>query len=392
MLFSDALRREVSCAPTSALKAVANYGNGRDGLIPLWAGEGNLPTPAFISDASVQALKNGETFYTAQRGIPELRESLARYHARHFGRDFAPDEFIVTTGAMHAILLAIQATAGAGDEVIYLTPEWPNFAAAAGIAGANPVAVPLSLVGSEWRCDIDRVAAAITPRTKAIFVNSPSNPTGWMADGETLMGILDLARKHGLWIIADEIYALFSFSRRRATSFLDIAQPDDRILYVNTFSKNWAMTGWRIGWLQAHSSLARTFENLVEYSTSGIPAFLQRGAIAALDHGDQFVFDQVQQAKKSRDIVCDILGRTGAVKFSLPEGAFYLFFAVDGMKDSYAAAIDIVDKANVGLAPGIGFGEAGEGYLRLCFHRDAGQVEEAADRLARWIASSHVPT
>ena len=198
---------------------------------------------------------------------------------------------------MQAIQLALQATAGDGDEAIYLTPAWPNFAGAAAVGGSIPVPVALDQGDNGWFCDVDRIEAAVTPRTKAIFVNSPANPTGWTADRETLQAILDLARRHGLWIIADEIYALFHYEGRRAPSFMDIMEPEDRILFVNTFSKNWAMTGWRIGWLRAHPALGRMFENLIQYSTSGVAQFMQRGAIAALDEGDDFLASQIERAQ-----------------------------------------------------------------------------------------------
>ena len=388
MSLIDSLRAEARRAPVSGIEAVANYGRDRKGLIPLWSGESDQKTPDFINAAVKRGLDAGETFYTWQGGIPDLRASLARYHERHFGMEFSPEEFIVTIGGMQAIVLALQATAGAGDEAIYLEPAWPNFAAAAGVAGATPVAVPLIEGANGWYCDVARVEAAVTKRTKAIFVNTPSNPTGWTADLETLKALLDLARRRGLWIIADEIYALFHYGGRRAPSFMDIMEPEDRILFVNTFSKNWAMTGWRIGWLRAHPSLGRTFENLVQYSSSGVAAFLQRGAIAALDEGDGFLATQITQAQAARDLMCSRLSETGRVRFSVPPGAFYLFLAIDGMTDSTKAAFDIVDKALVGLAPGIAFGKAGEGHLRLCFHRRLDHIEEAANRLAEWIGKA----
>jgi len=385
MSLIDTLRAEARGAPVSGIEAVANFGRDRKGLIPLWSGESDQPTPAFISDAAKRGLDAGETFYTWQGGIPDLRNALARYHKRHFGMEFSPEEFIVTIGGMQAIVLALEATAGGGDEAIYLEPSWPNFAAAAGVAGATPVPVPLNAGENGWYCDVDRVEAAVTDKTKVIFVNTPANPTGWTADIETLKALLDLARRRGLWIIADEIYTVFHYGGRRAPSFMDIMEPEDRILFVNTFSKNWAMTGWRIGWMKAHPSLGRMFENLVQYSSSGVAQFLQRGAIAALDEGDAFLASQVAQAQQARDLICRKLQETGRVRFSVPPGAFYLFFSVEGMKDSTQAAFDIVDKAAVGVAPGTAFGKAGEGYLRLCFHRRLDHVEEAANRLAEWL-------
>jgi aspartate/methionine/tyrosine aminotransferase len=385
MTLIDTLRAEAREAPESGIVAVMNHGRGRDGMIPLWAGEGDLPTPAFITDAASRALAAGETFYTWQRGIPELRQALARYYARHFGKTFAPEEFIATGSGMHAIQLALDALAGKGDEVIYLSPAWPNFAAAAGIAGAIPVPVVLDQSSNGWSCDVEKIAAAITPRTKALFINTPSNPTGWTADRETLQAILDLARARNLWLVADEIYSLFHYGHGRAPSFLDVATPEDRILFVNSFSKNWAMTGWRVGWVKTHPELQQVFENLIQYSTSGVAQFMQRGAVAALDEGDDFIAGQVERARAARDLVCRILGETGRARFTVPQGAFYLFFAIDGITDARAAAFDIVDRANVGLAPGTAFGPGGEGFFRLCFHRRLDQIEEAATRIADWM-------
>ncbi|MEX0404452.1 pyridoxal phosphate-dependent aminotransferase [Aquibium sp. LZ166] len=387
MTLLDQLTAEARLAPDSGISTIIDYGRERPGIIPLWAGEGDMATPEFISNAAIEGLRNGETFYTWQRGIPELRTALADYHGRHFGRDFQPEEFMVTGSGMHAIQLALQATVHAGDEAVYLSPAWPNFPAAASIVGTKPVPVQLEFSDNGWMLDPEKLAAAITPKTRAIFVNSPSNPTGWTADRETLKAILDLSRRHGLWIIADEIYALFHYDGQRAASFLDVMEPDDRVLFVNSFSKNWAMTGWRIGWLRLHPELQQTFENLIQYSNSGVPQFLQRGAVAALNHGDGFVAEQVRRAAQARDLVCRILGDTGRVRLSAPQGAFYLFFAVDGMPDARAAAFEIVDRANVGLAPGTAFGAGGDGYLRLCFHRRLDQLEEAANRLGEWISN-----
>jgi aspartate/methionine/tyrosine aminotransferase len=383
----DSVRGEARRAPPSGIAAVYAYGQGKPGLIKLWVGEGDLPTPDFICEPTQQALRDGETFYTWQGGIPELREALARYHTTHFGRQFSAGEFLVVGGGMQAIQLALQATAGAGDEVICLAPAWPNSPAAVEVTGGKAVRVLLDRSDNGWTCDVERIAAAVTARTTAIFVNSPANPTGWTADRATLAAILDLARRKNLWIVADETYAQFHYDGGRAPSFLDVMDPEDRVLFVNTFSKNWAMTGWRIGWIGTHPALATVFENLIQYSTSGVAQFMQRGAIAALDHGDEFIASQVQRARQARDIVCSALKRTGRAHFAVPPGSFYLFFSVDGVIDSRQTAFEIIDKANVGLAPGAAFGPEGEGSFRLCFNRRLDQIEEGAERLARWIES-----
>jgi aspartate/methionine/tyrosine aminotransferase len=348
-------------------------------------GEGDLPTPDFISDAAVKSLRDGETFYTYQRGIPEMRAALARYHARVYGRPFDAERFFVTGGGMQAIQIAARMVAGTGDEVIVPTPAWPNFAAAIGVGGGRPVEVPMGFGNAGWTLDLDRLFAAVTPRTKAIFLNSPSNPTGWTATLDELRAVLSFARERGLWIVADEVYHRFFYAGDRSPSFYDIAEPDDRLLQVNTMSKNWAMTGWRVGWLSANPALGPVIENLVQYSTSGTAAFLQRGAAAALDDGDDFIAFQVARAHTGRAIVVDALAATGKVRFADPAGAFYLFFSVDGEPDTGRLGLRLVDEANVGLAPGDSFGRAGAGFMRLCFARDADQVRKGADRIAAWV-------
>lgn len=380
------IRPEALGAPTSGIVDVMSHGRGRPGLIPLWVGEGDLPTPAFITEAAHRSLLAGDTFYTWQRGIPELREAIARYMGRLYGGAHDPDRFYVTVGGMHAAQIALRMVAGSGDEVLIPSPSWPNFDGAVGITGATPVAVAMSVGPDGWRLDLDRLAAAVTPRTRALVINSPANPTGWTAGLDDLRAILALARRHGLWIIADEIYARFVhdpallIGAGRAPSVRDVMDPDDRVMFVQTFSKNWAMTGWRVGWLEAPAHLGQTIENLVQYSTSGVAGFLQKGAVAALEEGDGFVADQVARAREGRRIVCDGLRATNVVDLPPPAGAFYAFFRVDGVSDTQRLALALVE-AGVGLAPGTAFGPGGEAHLRLCFLRSAGELEEAVARM-----------
>ncbi|MEZ5839730.1 MAG: pyridoxal phosphate-dependent aminotransferase [Hyphomicrobiales bacterium] len=380
-----ALRPEARNAPGSGIVEVMSYGFGRDGMIPLWAGEGDLPTPEFIRKAAMDSLAAGETFYTYQGGLPALREAIAAYHGRLYGGTFDPTEFLVTGSGMQSIKLALELVAGAGDDVVIPSPAWPNITAAVGVFGARPVEVPMVLGNAGWKLDLDQLFAACGARAKAIFLNSPCNPTGWTATREELVAILDFARQRGIWIIADEIYARFSYGRDRSPSFRDVAVADDRILYVNTFSKNWAMTGWRVGWLGAPKALAPTIENLIQYSTSGVAVFMQRAAIAALDQGEAFIAEQVARAATGRDIVCSALEATGQVRLQRPDGAFYLFFAIDGEPDTRKLGLRLVDEANIGLAPGTAFGAGGDGYLRLCFARSADSLSRATGRLVEWL-------
>jgi aspartate/methionine/tyrosine aminotransferase len=384
------IRPEAASSPASGITDVFKHGFGKPGLIPLWAGEGDLPTPPMITEAAARSLAAGETFYTLSKGIPPLRNALATYHDRLygglFGKPFVPDRFFVTGSGMQAIQLAIRLVAGNGDEVLVPTPSWPNFAAAVGVAGGATVPVPLTFGNAGWVLDVDSLAAAITPRTRAIFINSPSNPTGWIASRANQQAILDLAREHGLWIIADEVYGRFVYGDEPlAPSFHALIEPHDRVLFVNTFSKNWAMTGWRVGWIEAPVELGPKIENLIQYSTSCVPTFVQRAATVALEEGEDFVRLQVARAKRGRDIMTETLGATGRVRFAPTHGAFYLFFSIDGETDVRPLAIRIIDEANVGLAPGTAFGDAGEGYLRVCFARGEESLTEAANRLADWI-------
>ncbi len=380
------LRPEALAAPPSGIVEVMNYGRTREGMIPLWAGEGDLPTPAFVCEAAARSLAAGETFYTWQRGIPDLRAALAAYHGRLYGGSFSPERFFVTASGMQAIQIALTALAGQGDEVIVPTPAWPNFAAAAGLRGAKVVEVAMTFGNAGWVLDVEQLAAAVTPATKVIFLNSPCNPTGWTATRDELAAILDLARRHGLWIVADEVYGRFVWDgSARAPSFHDVAGPDDRVVFVNTFSKNWAMTGWRIGWIEAPPALGDVLENLIQYSTSGVAVFVQRAAVAALEQGEDFLAFQIERIRESRNILIDTLAATGRVRLSAPVGAFYLFFGVEGWSETARLGLTLVDEANVGLAPGTAFGPAGEGFLRLCFARGPASITEAAGRLAEWL-------
>ena len=394
--FLDHVRPEVRALPTSGIVEVFDYGRGRQGLIPLWVGEGDLPTPAFICDAAAAALAAGETFYTYQAGIPELRAAIAGYMEAHYDRPFAggrfgPERFFATIGGMHALQIAVRLAAGTGDEVLVPTPAWPNFGGALAAAGATPVECPMRFEGAadhgRWRLAVEDLEQAVTPRTRALVVNSPSNPTGWTATRHELEELLGFARRHGLWIVADEIYGrFFHGDGPRAPSFHDVMRAEDRVLFAQTFSKNWAMTGWRIGWLEAPPELGPAIESLIQYSTSGVPVATQRAAIAAIAGGDDLIRTQVRRTRVNRDLLAAALRGTGRLRCALPDGAFYLFCGFDGVSDSRGLALRLVDEAGVGVAPGSAFGAVGEGFVRLCYARRTEDVAEVARRIAAWLA------
>ncbi|MCB1478893.1 MAG: pyridoxal phosphate-dependent aminotransferase [Tepidamorphaceae bacterium] len=389
----EALSARASQSPESGIVEVLNYGIGRQGIIPLWAGEGDVATPAFICDAAATGLAEGDTFYTYQRGIPPLRDALARYTEWLYGRPNSFERFFVTGSGMQAIQTAILLTADPGDEIVYHAPAWPNLPAAATIAGVTPVSVAMNFSETGWWLDLERVFAAVSERTRAICINSPSNPTGWVMPQADLETLLNFCRERGIWIIADEVYNRFVYGdvrngahgRPLAPSFHDVITPEDRVLFVNTFSKNWAMTGWRIGWIEAPEAIGIKLENLIQYSTSGVAGFMQRAALTALQEGDEFAESVIADARRGREIVSEGLKKSGRCRFTEPDGAFYAFFGIEGEPDTDRLGLRLVDEAGIGIAPGRAFGPEGAGYMRLCFVRRPSGLGEAMNRLNAWL-------
>ncbi len=387
------LTQPAQTEPDSGIVTAAMYGMAKPDVMAFWSGQGNVPTPEAFCRPAIDSLLAGETFYTWQRGIPELREALVRYHAKHYGVNLHIDNFGITGGGMQAIQNAIQMIAADGDEIIIPTPAWPNYAGPLRLQGTKPVEVPMVFVNGSWSLDLEKLFAALTPRTKAICINSPSNPLGWTASRADLIAIRDFARKTGLWILADEVYSRFYHSENgaaRAPSFLDVCDPEERLILCNTFSKNWAMTGWRQGWIQTPRALSPIVERFIQYNTSGSPVFLQKGCAAALDQGDNFVDAQVATARKNRDSVVSAFKHASRLRFQVPDGAFYLFFAVDGMTDSLATCLRIIDEAGVGFAPGATFGPGGEGFLRMCYLKNEDTLAQGLDRFTNWLKNGRV--
>lgn len=375
------LRPSIAGLPASPITQIADYGRGRPGLIPLWFGEGDLATPEPIVEAGVRALRDGRVFYTWQRGLPALRDALSAYLERVHGTAVAVDRITVTSSGMTAIMMTVQALLDPGDEVVVVSPVWPNIAAAVRVAGGTVRPVAMTLGESGWSLDLEALTAACGPRTRAIFVNSPGNPTGWVMEREEMAALVAFARPRGLWIIADEVYARLVYDRPAAPSFLEVTEPEDRLVVINSFSKNWSMTGWRLGWIVAPAALGETLADLVQFSTSGTPEFVQHAGLAALEIGEPYVAELVERCRTARDLVCGALAALPRVRVRPPAGAFYAFFTVEGETDSVALARRVVDEAGVGLAPGVAFGAGGDGALRLCYAGGLDRIGEAVRRI-----------
>jgi aspartate aminotransferase len=376
------MRNAIRDLPGSRIAEISALGMGDPAVLPLWYGEGDLPTPDFIGAAATAALQAGQTFYTYKAGLPELRSTIASYLTELHARPTAAERIIVSSSAMTALMLVAQALVDAGDNLVIVAPVWPNIAAAVSIMGGEPRLVGLDPTpGGGWRLDVERLFAACDPGTRAIFVNSPSNPTGWVISADEIGALLAFARRRGLWLIADEVYGRIVYGNRAAPSFLDQAEPEDRLIVVNSFSKSWAMTGWRLGWLVVPPELLPIMEKLVEFNTSGSPTFLQHAGIVAIREGEPFIARFVARCRAARDVAIDALQACRRVEVARPEGAFYAFPRVDGVTDSVSFAKEVLARTKVGLAPGSAFGPMSEGYLRMCFARDPQTIAEAVDRL-----------
>jgi aspartate/methionine/tyrosine aminotransferase len=381
------VRPAIETLEESLIRKVAEDNIGRADVIPLWFGEPDLPTPGFIKDAAVQALRDDHVFYTQNRGIPELREAISTYVTRLHDREIGFDRLTVTGSGMNAIMLASQALVDAGDNMIVIGPVWPNCIETIHVMGGEARLVPLTPDDDGlWRLDLGRVLDACDDRTVGVFVNSPGNPTGWMMEPCDQRDLLAACRARGVAIVADEVYVRLAYDRDRAPSFLDIAEPDDRLIVVNSFSKSWSMTGWRLGWLTHPAALGEVFAKLNEFNIASPTSFVQHAGVTAVRDGEDFVLATVERYRRNRDLVFQRLAAMPRVRLARPEAAFYAFFAVDGMTDSVAFATRLINETGVGLAPGRAFGPAGEGRMRLCFAAESETLSNALDRLAPALA------
>jgi aspartate/methionine/tyrosine aminotransferase len=376
------MRPEIRDLPASRIREVANAALGRGDVLAFWFGESDEVTPEVAREAAIASLRQGETFYSHNLGLPELRQALAAY-VSGLHRPVSAERIAVTSSGTSALMLAAQSLLSPGDEVVCVTPVWPNITAQPEILGAHVVRVPLRTDRGAWRLDLQALRAAVTPLTRVLLLNAPSNPTGWSLSRDEQAALLQHCRRTGTWIVADEVYERLWYGPGTcAPSFLDLAEPDDRLLVVHSFSKSFLMTGWRLGWLVMPEGWAQDMAKLIEFNTSCAPVFVQRGALAALSQAAALVPDLVQRMRGCRDRLVAGLQALPGVELSAPPGGMYAFFRVEGEPDSMALAKRLVREAGLGLAPGVAFGPEGEGWLRWCFaSRDPARLDLGVDRL-----------
>jgi aspartate/methionine/tyrosine aminotransferase len=393
------MRQAVVNLEESMIRQVANAGMERGDVLKFWFGESDEITPAFIRDAAAASLLQGETFYAHNLGLPELREAIAGYATslrREGAATIGADRVAVTSGGVSALMLAVQAVVDAGDEVVAVTPVWPNLTAQPAIMGAVVKCVSLVPVAGHWQLDMAKLLAAITPKTKLLIVNAPNNPTGWTLSRAEQQTILEHCRHTGTWILADEVYERLYFEKTpngAAPSFLDIAQPDDRLMVAHSFSKSFLMTGWRLGWLVLPPAATPHLGKLIEFNTSCAPVFVQRAGLVAITGTADVTPRVVSHLQACRDTLIPLLQAVPGIQVALPKGGMYAFFRFEDQArfgDSLDVAKRLVLEAGLGLAPGDAFmvnpGPEARGWLRWCFaSKDPARLGQGVDRLRGWL-------
>lgn len=377
----------------SRIRELAELAMGMDGVLRLYFGESNVPTPQFLKDAATRALADGFTFYTENAGMPSTRRAIAEYYALAHSVVLDPQrEIVVTNSGVQALNVAIRCTLDPGDEAIILTPAWPNGSSITQMFNGVPRQVAHVLRGDRYEIDFDALEMAVTPRTRLLQYTSPSNPLGWVATREEQVRLLEFARKHGLWLLADEVYERLYYAGSRlgeaVPSILTVASREDPVIVAQSFSKAYCMTGWRVGWLAARADLAARSTQLNEFIISCAPSFAQRTAETALRDGDAFIVEMLTRFKENRDFCMAALSGIAGVTVPKPDGAFYLFPKIDGLTDSFGFCKRLLLETKVGLAPGVAFGAGGEGSLRICYAAERSILEPAMERFRSFLQGS----
>jgi aspartate/methionine/tyrosine aminotransferase len=380
----------VEAVPRSRIRELAEIAMSMDGVLRLYFGESNLPTPDYIKQAAIQAMQDGFTFYTENAGLPSTRRAIAdQYRALHHVDLDPSTEIVVTASGVQALNLGIRCVLDPGDHALVLTPAWPNGSSSIMMANAVVQQIPHPLCGERYRIDFDALEAAVTPRTRMLLYTSPSNPLGWVASDEEQQGLLDFARRHDLWLVADEVYDRLYYAGESlgapVPSILAKATRDDAVIVIHSFSKSYCMTGWRVGWLIGRRDIIAKATQLNEFVVSHAPTFSQKAGETALADGEPELLRMLARLKENRDLCLDALGGIPGITVPKPDGAFYLFPRVEGLDDSFAFCRNLLMETRVGLAPGVAFGAGGEGSFRICYAAEQSILEPAMERLTKFL-------
>jgi aspartate/methionine/tyrosine aminotransferase len=383
------MRQAITQLQASKIREVANAGLGRSDVLAFWFGESDEVTPDFIRQAAIDSLQQGETFYAHNLGLPELRDAMAQTMTQRHGA-VTPERIAVTSGGVNALMLAMQALVNPGDQVVVVTPVWPNLTAQPLILGAQLTTVALQAEAGRWTLPLQDLLSQITPATKLLVLNSPNNPTGWTLSREEQLTLLAHCRQTGTWILADEVYENLYYlptSNGCAPSFLDICTPDDRLVVAHSFSKSFLMTGWRLGWLVMPEAMTAHMGKLIEFNTSCASTFVQRAGVVALQRADEVTPRVVAHLKACRDTLVAELQQLQGLELATPDGGMYAFFRLPGHTDDLQTAKRLVAEAGLGLAPGSAFAPEAQGWLRWCFaSQDLSRLTLGAERLRGWLA------
>ncbi|PYT32289.1 MAG: hypothetical protein DMG58_10510 [Acidobacteria bacterium] len=385
-----ALAHSVENVPHSRIRELAEVAMSMDGVLRLYFGESNLPTPDYIKQAATKALADGYTFYTENAGLPSLRRAIGRHYRNLQGVELDSErEIVITASGVQALNVSLRCMLDPGDEALVLTPAWPNGSSIIAMANAVARQIPHPLCGDRYRVDFDALEAAANSRTRLLLYTSPSNPLGWVATEEEQQRLLDFCRARGLWLLADEVYDRLYYSGTQlgepVPSILRKAARDDAVAVVHSFSKSYCMTGWRVGWLIARRDLGLKATQLNEFIISHAPTFAQKAGETALECGESELARMLVRLKANRDLCLAALRQMPGVTIPEPDGAFYLFPKIDGLTDSFEFCRRLLMETKVGLAPGVAFGAGGEGSVRICYAADCSILEPAMERLAKFL-------
>ena len=376
------LRKNIKFLKSSPIRNIANSAIDNKDVIPLWFGETDIITPQFISNSMKSALDKGHTFYTTNHGIPELVKAISDYSSKLHNKIISHNRIMITAAGMNALMISAEAIINPRDKIICITPVWPNFMRCIEIMGGEVIEIPLILSenNNKWTLNIEEIEKNISD-AKGIYINSPNNPTGWMMKKKEQEKILDICRKNKKWIIADEVYERIVYDRKVAPSFLDISDKNDLLIVVNSFSKSWAMTGWRLGWMTIPENSLNFFEKLNEFNIASPAAPVQHAGVTAIQKGEDFINDMIDKLSYSKDLTIKHLSSFSKVKMPKPTAAFYAFFKVKNVTDTETFCKETLLKTGVGIAPGTAFGKHSNDWLRICYAKSPELLEKAFNKL-----------